>query len=58
MNEYRNMTARCVDRNSDEDFVLHEVSYERKEQDGTWKSHVVRIIASDPMSAIKIVRTN
>lgn len=54
--EYRNMKAKCLDRTSSDDVVLHEVSYDHKEPDGSWTSHIKQIMATDPMDAIQIVR--
>lgn len=55
--EYRNMTAKCIDRDNPDAEVMHEVSYDCKNPDGNWTSHVVKIMATDPMDAIKRVRT-
>jgi hypothetical protein len=57
MSEYRNMKAKCLDRTSSDDVVLHEVYFERKEPDGSWTDHLIQIMATDPMDAIQIVRT-
>jgi hypothetical protein len=54
--EYRNMKARCIDRTSDDDLVVHEVTYDRKDPDGNWTSHVTQILATDPMHAIERMR--
>ena len=54
--EYKNMTAKCVDKKSTDAVVLHEVSFDRKGLDGKWSSHAVRIMATDPIDAIKQVR--
>ena len=54
--EYKNMTAKCVDKKNTNEVVLHEVYFDRKELAGTWSSHTVRIMATDPMDAIKKVR--
>ena len=53
--EYRNMKAKCIDRNNPSDVVMHEVSYDNKETDGNWTNLVVNIMATDPMGAIKKV---
>jgi len=58
MSEYKNMAAKCIDRNSPDDVVLHEVYFDRKEPDGNWTNQVVRVMATDPMNAIKQVRTS
>ena len=55
-NEYKNMTAKCVDKKNTDAVVLHEVSFDRKDSDGNWSSHAVRVMATDPMDAIKKVR--
>ena len=56
MNEYRNMTAKCVDKKNTDAVVLHEVSFDRKDSNSNWISHAVRILATDPMDAIKKVK--
>jgi hypothetical protein len=50
--EYRNMKAKCIDRDSADELVVHEVTYDRKDPDGNWTSHVVQLMATDPMDAI------
>ena len=54
---YKNMSAKCIDRNNPCDMVLHEVSYERKDPEGNWTAHVEQIMATDPMHAIKTVQS-
>lgn len=56
MTEYKNMTARCLDRESTDEFVLHEVKFDCKEEDEDWTSNVVRLMAKDPISAIDSIR--
>ena len=56
--EYQNITAKCIDRDNPADEVMHEVSYDCKDPDGNWIGRVVtKIMATDPMDAIKRVRT-
>ena len=56
MTEVRNITARCIDKNSIEESVLHRVDFEMKESGSDWVAHSMEIMASDPMDAIKAVR--
>lgn len=49
------MTARCLDRESIDEVVLHEVEFDRKES-GAWTHHVVQIMATDPQDAINAIR--
>lgn len=53
--EYKNLTAKCLERDNPDEVVLHEVSFDRKES-GAWTSHVVRIMATDPQDAINAIR--
>ena len=58
MNEIRNITARCVDKSSNDEIVLHQVSYEYKDS-GVWVSKTVSMYATDPQDAINtVVRRN
>ena len=54
-NEYRNLIAKCIDKESIDEIVLHEVEFDRLEEDGVWTSHVVRIMAKDPIDAINVI---
>ena len=54
--ELKNVTARCIDRESIEEFALHEVEFEIKESGDDFKPHVVQIMAKDPMDAIEYIR--
>lgn len=53
--EYRNLSARCLDMNSNDDVVLHEVNYEYKDS-GVWVAKTVSMYATDPQDAIETVR--
>lgn len=55
MSEYRNMQAKCIDKDNPDEVVLHEVMFDRKDS-GVWTSHVVRIMATDPQDAINAIR--
>ena len=55
MTEYRNMSARCLDMNSNADIVLHEVSYEVKDS-GVWVSKTTQVRATDPIDAINYIK--
>jgi len=54
--EIKNMIARCLDKKSVEEIVLHEVEFEIKESGGDFKLHVVQVMAKDPIDAIDYVR--
>jgi len=53
--EYKNMTARCLDKESIEEVALHEVEFDRKDS-GVWEHLVIEVMATDPMDAINAVR--
>jgi hypothetical protein len=54
--EIRNLTSRCLDRESIDEIVLHEVNFEIKESGGDWHPHRIEVMAKDPMDAINHVR--
>lgn len=54
--EVRNLTARCIDKESIEELALHEVKFEIKESGDDFKPHAMQIMAKDPMDAIEYVR--
>lgn len=54
--EIKNLTARCVDKESIEELALHEVAFEIKESGADFKPHVVQIMAKDPVDAIDYIR--
>jgi hypothetical protein len=54
--EYKNLTAKCLERDNPDEVVLHEVEFDRKES-GAWTHHVVQIMATDPQDAINAIRT-
>jgi hypothetical protein len=51
MSELSNFTGRCVDRESIEEYVMHEVT---AESDGV--KYVLNVVAQDPMHAIEVAR--
>jgi hypothetical protein len=53
--EYKNMKGRCVDKESTDTVVLHEVEFDRKDS-GVWEHHVVQFMAKDPVDAIDAVK--
>jgi hypothetical protein len=53
--EYKNLTARCLDTESIDEVVVHEVEFDRKES-GAWTHYVVQIRATDPLDAINAVK--
>ena len=55
MCELRNISAKCLDIDSDRTMVLHKVDYEYKDS-GVWLSKSVQVLATDPMDAIKYVK--
>jgi hypothetical protein len=40
---------------SDEEVVAHEVEFDAKDS-GVWSHHVVQVMATDPMDAIKYIK--
>jgi len=50
----KNLMARCIERDDCKELVLHEVTYE----DENNKKVIVKVLASDPMDAIKQVQRN
>ena len=53
MSAFRNIRSKCIDRNSNDEFVLHEVNYEEKENDN-WVAKTIQLMASDPQNAIQV----
>jgi hypothetical protein len=51
MSELSNFTGRCVDKESIEEYVMHEVT---AESDGV--KYVLNVVAQDPMHAIEVAR--
>lgn len=51
MSELSNFTGRCIDRESIEDYVMHEVT---AESDGV--RYVLNVVAQDPMHAIEVAK--
>ena len=51
MSELSNFTGRCIDRESIEEYVMHEVT---AESDGV--KYVLNVVAQDPMHAIEVAR--
>jgi len=51
MSELSNFTGRCIDRESIEEYVMHEV---RAESDGV--RYILNVVAQDPMHAIEVAR--
>jgi hypothetical protein len=56
MSEIKNIKARCLDKDSDEAVVLHEVNYEIKDS-GVWIAQTKQVMATDPMDAIIYIKT-
>jgi hypothetical protein len=54
--EFKNMRGKCLDKDSFDEVVLHEVEFDRKDS-GVWEHHVVQIMATDPMDAINAVKS-
>jgi hypothetical protein len=52
-----NLTAACIDRSSNDDYVLHRVTFDTNET-GTWENKSVEVMATDPMDAIKTIMGN
>ena len=51
MSELSNFTGRCVDRDSIDEYVMHEVT---AESDGV--KYVLNVVAQDPMHAIEVAK--
>jgi hypothetical protein len=51
MSELSNFRGRCVDRDSIDEYVMHEVT---AESDGV--KYVLNVVAQDPMHAIEVAR--
>jgi hypothetical protein len=51
MSELSNFTGRCIDKESIEEYVMHEVT---AESDGV--RYVLNVVAQDPMHAIEVAR--
>jgi hypothetical protein len=51
MSELSNFMGRCVDKESIEEYVMHEVT---AESDGV--KYVLNVVAQDPMHAIEVAR--
>jgi hypothetical protein len=51
MSELSNYTGRCVDKESIEEYVMHEVT---AESDGV--KYILNVVAQDPMHAIEVAR--
>jgi hypothetical protein len=51
--ELKNIRARCIDRNSNDEIVLHEINYEAMENDN-WVAKTIQLMATDPHNAIQI----
>jgi hypothetical protein len=51
MSELSNFTGRCVDKESIEEYVMHEVT---AESDGV--KYILNVVAQDPMHAIEVAR--
>ena len=56
--EIKNLYARCIDKESIEEFALHEVEFDRKGKNGDWTNYVIHIMAKDPVDAINEMRRN
>ena len=52
--ELKNMRAKCLDRNNQENVVLHEVTFDLRDS-GVWQPMSMQVMATDPMDAIKYV---
>jgi hypothetical protein len=52
MSELSNFTGRCIDKESIEEYVMHEVYAEG--EDGV--KYVLNVVAQDPMHAIEVAR--
>ena len=51
MSELSNFMGRCVDKESTEEYVMHEVT---AESDGV--RYILNVVAQDPMHAIEVAR--
>jgi hypothetical protein len=51
MSELSNFTGRCIDKESIEEYVMHEVT---AESDGV--RYVLNVVAQDPIHAIEVAR--
>jgi hypothetical protein len=51
--ETKNIMARCIDMVSIDEYVKHEVSFE-KLVDSTWQPKTITMMATDPLHAIKL----
>jgi hypothetical protein len=51
MSELSNFMGRCVDKESIEEYVMHEVT---AESDGV--KYILNVVAQDPMHAIEVAR--
>jgi len=51
MSELSNFMGRCIDRDSIEEYVMHEVT---AESDGV--KYILNVVAQDPMHAIEVAR--
>jgi hypothetical protein len=52
MSELSNFMGRCVDKESIEEYVMHEVTAEN--EDGV--KYVLNVVAQDPLNAIEIAK--
>ena len=55
LNRVRGFSARCLDMDSDRAMVLHQVDYQLQ-VDGAWVDKTTRVMALDPVDAIKYVK--
>jgi len=51
--ETKNITARCIDMVSIEEYALHEVCFEQL-IDTSWQPRTITMMATDPLQAIKL----
>ena len=51
MSELKNFMGRCIDKESIEEYVMHEVT---AENDGV--RYVLNVVAQDPMHAIEVAK--
>jgi hypothetical protein len=54
--QINNLQAKCLDRNSPHDLVLHEVRFDLQ-NNGQWEPKSMEVLATDPMDAIETVRS-
>lgn len=52
MSELRNFMGRCIDKESIEEYVMHEVYAD--DEDGV--NYVLNVVAQDPMHAIEVAK--